>query len=143
MIERILLAVDDSPDSFAAARIAIELAAALHADLRAVHVGADHAFDKIVEAASGRPHVHARRREAGAAALARVAALAAASGVKAQIVMLTGDIAAAILDDARDWAANLIVMGRSARSASGEPGIGSRSRYVLEFADQPVLIVSP
>jgi len=38
MIERILVAVDDTRDSLAAARVAVELATALHAELRAGHV---------------------------------------------------------------------------------------------------------
>jgi len=38
-----MLAVDDTPDSVAATRVAVELAAALRAVLRVVHVSADHA----------------------------------------------------------------------------------------------------
>lgn len=143
MIERILLAVDDTLDSIAAARVAIEVAAALRAQLRVVHVDADHALDTIVEAASGRARADARRTEAGEALLARVRTLAAQAGVEAQAYVLTGDIAPAILDNARSWPADLVVLGKSTRSASGEPYIGSRSRHVLEFADQPVLIVPP
>ncbi|MBN9946213.1 universal stress protein, partial [Listeria monocytogenes] len=44
---------------------------------------------------------------------------------------------------AREWQADLVVLGKSSRSASGEPYIGARSRHVLEFADQPVVIVPP
>jgi nucleotide-binding universal stress UspA family protein len=142
MIERILLAVDDTSDSVAAARMAIELTAALHARLRVVHVDRDHALDKLVEAAGGRPHVDARLVEAGAAVLARVVSLAAAAGVEVEVEVLHGDVAPSILQDARTWPADLVVLGKSARSASGEPYIGTRSRHILEFADQAVLIVS-
>ena len=143
MIERILVAVDDTRDSLAAARVAIELAAALHAELRAVHVGVDHGLPKVVQAASGRPGVDARLVEAGTAVLARVTALAAARDVAVGVEVLTGEIAPAILDFARRWPADLVVLGKSSRSASGEPYIGARSRHVLEFAEQPVLIVPP
>jgi nucleotide-binding universal stress UspA family protein len=141
MIERILLAVDDTLGSVAAARVAIELARALRAQLRVVHVDTDHALARIVEATGGRPRADARRTEAGAAVLARFTAVAAESGVDAQAQMLSGDVAAVILDHARTWPADLIVLGRPARSASGEPYIGTLSRHILEFAERPVLLV--
>lgn len=143
MIERILVAIDDTPDSLAAARVAIELATALHAELRAVHVEEDHGLQRAVQAASDRPGVDARLAEAGAAVLARVTALAAAGGLDVQVEVLRGEIAPAILQDARRWPADLVVLGKSSRSASGEPYIGARSRHVLEFAEQPVLVVPP
>ena len=143
MIERVLVAVDDTRDSLAAARVAIELAVGLHAELRAVHVAGDHGLPGAVQAVSDRPGVDARLVQAGAAVLARVTALAAASGVEVRVEVLTGEVAPAILGYARSWPADLVVLGKSARSASGEPYIGERSRHVLEFADQPVLIVPP
>jgi len=143
MIERILVAVDDTRDSLAAARVAVELAAALHAELRAVHVAVDHGLPRVVQAASDRADVDARLAEAGAAVLARVTSLAAAQGLTVRAEVLTGEIAPAILGYARTWPADLVVLGKSARSASGEPYIGTRSRHVLEFAEQPVLVVPP
>jgi nucleotide-binding universal stress UspA family protein len=143
MIERIVVAVDDTRDSLAAAGVAIELAAALHAELRAVHVAVDHGLPEAVQAASDRADVDARLVEAGAAVLARVTALATAHGVPVRVEVLAGEVAPAILGYARTWPADLVVLGKSARSASGEPYIGSRSRHVLEFAAQPVLVVPP
>ncbi len=143
MIQRILVAVDDTPDSLAAARVAIELATALHAELRAVHVDVDHGLHKAVLAASGVPGVDARLAEAGAAMLARVTALAATHDIEVEVEVLSGEIAPAILANARAWPADLVVLGKSSRSASGEPYIGARSRHVLEFAEQPVLVVPP
>ncbi|HET8616551.1 MAG TPA: universal stress protein [Actinomycetales bacterium] len=143
MISRIMLAVDDTPDSVAAARVAVDLAAALHAALRVVHVGTDHALDAAVTRAGGRGAVGARRAEADAAVLARAVALAADAGVTAETDLLAGDIGPAVLDAASGWPADLVVLGRSARSATGEPYIGSRARHILEFAEQPVLVVPP
>jgi len=57
VIERVLLAVDDSPDSLAAARLAVELAGKLVARLRVVSVSADHVLEAAIEAATGRPEV--------------------------------------------------------------------------------------
>jgi len=119
VIERMLLAVDDSPDSLRAARAAIELAKTLHARLRIVHVRADHLVDAAVEAASGRPEVGARRAQSGAAILTRVALMAGAAGVVTETDLLVGDAGPMIVNAARVWQADLIVAGRSARSTTG------------------------
>jgi hypothetical protein len=55
MIERVPLAIDDTPDSRAATRLAVDLAAALKAPTRAVHLSADHLLDAAVQAASANP----------------------------------------------------------------------------------------
>lgn len=143
MIQRILLAVDDSPDSLAAARVAVELAGSLHAHLRAVHIRPDHALDSELEAATSRSAVALRREQAAAALLARIVELAARAGVDLETSFLAGDIAPAILDAARGWPADLVVIGKSRRAATGEPYVGSQTRSVLEFGEQPVLVVPP
>jgi nucleotide-binding universal stress UspA family protein len=141
VIERILLAVDDSPDSLAAARAAIELATGLGARLRAVHVRPNHCLDRELEAATSRAAVALRRERAAAAILARISALARTAGLPIETELLAGDIAPAILDTARGWAADLVVIGKSRRAATGEPYVGSQTRSVLEFGEQPVLVV--
>lgn len=143
MIERILLAVDDSPSSFAAARVAVDLAGVVHARLRAVHVSADHLLETALEVATGRPGAVARRGHSAVAVLARVSALADAAGVPVETDLLAGDVGPAVLEAARAWKADLLIVGRSARSASGEPYVGTQTRHILEFADQPVLVVPP
>jgi len=140
MIERILLAVDDSPDSLAATRLALFLARELHANVRAVHALADHELDAALEAATGRPP-GGRREQSVTRLLARVSSLAQAEGVEVDTVVLAGGIGSAILDAARASSADLIVIGKSARLATGEPYVGALTRHVLEFADQPVLVV--
>ena len=139
MITHILLAVDDSPDSLAATRLAVELAQGLGARIRAVHVRADHQFESAIEAATGSP-MGVRRDQAEASVLARVAALAQGRGVVVETVLLTGRVEPALLQAARDWSADLVVIGKSGRTAVGEPYVGSLTRHVLEFAEQPVLV---
>lgn len=143
MIERVLLAVDDSPDSLAATRLAIELAIQLHARLRAVHVSADHLLDAALAAATGRPEALAGRHSSASAVLERVTSLATAAGVDIDTELLAGDVAHAVLAAARAWAADMVIIGKSARSVSGEPYVGAQTRHILEFADQPVLVVPP
>jgi nucleotide-binding universal stress UspA family protein len=120
-MQRILVAVDDSAAGLAATRVAVGLAAQLGASLRLVHVIAD---------------------SPPATALFRhVEALARAAGVEAEHVELYGDPARLILEQARTWPAELIVIGRGLEREVGGPYVGREARMVLEFADQPVLVV--
>ncbi len=143
MIGRILLAVDESPDALAAARVAIELAGAVNARLRIVHVSADHLLDEALAAASNRPAAGERRVWSAVAMLTRVTALAEQSGLAPETSLLSGDVAPSILDDAETWHADLVVVGKSARAVTGQPYVGTQTRHILEFADQPVLVVPP
>ena len=140
MIERVLVAVDDSPASLAAARLAIELAGRLHARLLVVHVAADHELERALGAVSSRP-VAGRRDRSGVALLDRIAGLAAADGIAAETELRGGDIGSAVLAVAREWAADLVVIGTSTGPVSGEAYIGARARHILEFAEQAVLVV--
>jgi nucleotide-binding universal stress UspA family protein len=142
MIARILLAVDDSPASLAAVRLTSALAAALHARLRVVHVAVDHELGAALRRASANPHPTARVLEGQQALLTRLSTLAGEFGVEVEVGQLTGDVAPALLLDARRWGADLIVIGRSARS-TGDPYVGSHARQVLEFAELPVVVVPP
>jgi nucleotide-binding universal stress UspA family protein len=141
VIERVLLAVDDTPDSLAAARAAVELAGAVHAQLRAIHVSTDHLLDAALTAASDQTAV-LRREKAAVAVLERVCRMAEAAGVAVEADLLTGDVGPAILRVAGRWPADLVVVGRSARRTSGGTYVGAQTRHVLEFADQPVLVVA-
>lgn len=143
MITRLLLAVDDTVDSLAATRFAIGLARGEGCRVRAVHVSADGVLDEALRAASSRPGAPARRGQAEAAVLARVESLARAGGVDVETVLLTGEVGRTVLEEARRWHADLVVVGKSARSASGDPYVGAVTRHVLEFCEQPVLVVPP
>jgi len=143
MIQRILLAVDDSPDSLAAARLAIELAAGLGSHLRVVHVSADHGLDALLETVVTAPGVAGRRGLADVAILARVSAMAATAGISVETELLSGAVATAVLDAVQASDADLVVVGKSARAATGEPYVGTQTRHILEFAQRPVLVVPP
>lgn len=120
-MQRILVAVDDSPAGLAATRVAVGLAARLGASLRLVHVVAD--------------------SPPAAAVFRHVEALARVAGVEAEHVELYGEPARLILEQARTWPAELIVIGRGLDHEVGGPYVGRETRMVLEFADQPVLVV--
>ena len=139
-MQRILVAVDDSPAGLAAARVAVGLAAQLGASLRVVHVVADGDITAVLEA-SGDAELGKRRTAPTAALLRHVQGLASAADVTAETVELFGDTARLILEQARISMADLIVIGRGLDREVGRPYVGHETRIVLEFADQPVLVV--
>ncbi|GAA2154571.1 hypothetical protein GCM10009844_40600 [Nocardioides koreensis] len=140
MIRRVLLAVEDSPDALAASRVAVDLARRYRSRLRIVHVLVDHEFDAALVAATGTAREEGGR-PAATLVLRRVTAIAEAAGLEVETALLDGEVGQAILDDARRWAADVVVIGRSRRGSSGEPYVGTQTRHVLEFAEVPVLVV--
>ena len=143
MITRILVAVDDSPAALAAARAAIDLAGPLKARLRALSVIGDHTLRDTLVARSSFPDVPARREAAGVSLLEHVAELARQAAVEIETRQLGGEPARLILAEARAWAADLVVIGKSGRHRLGEPYVGGQTAHVLEFADRPVLVIPP
>ncbi|MEU5261971.1 universal stress protein [Amycolatopsis sp. NPDC021455] len=137
MIARVLLAVDDTPAGFAAARVAIGLASDIGATVRAVHVLADHELSALL----GTGTVCERRALAGSHVLHHVAELALAARVSCEPLMAEGDPVPAILAQAGAWPADLVVLGRSTRPGPGRPSLSTTVRHLLELADRPVLVV--
>jgi nucleotide-binding universal stress UspA family protein len=123
MIERILLAVDDSAPAFAAADVAIELAGTLAAELRAITVAEE-------------GHEPAR-------VLHAVAARARRGGVHAETDAVSDGLPPfeQALAEAERWGADVIVMGRSDQRRLGPAYVGSQTSRLLEFAEIPVLVV--
>lgn len=121
MIERILVAVDDSPPALAAGALAIELAAAVDGRLHLVTVadggGSSAALDHVAN-------------------LARAAQLDPVTTTARR-----GQAFEALLAIASDWSADLVVMGRSDRRRPGAAYVGSQTEHLLEFTHIPVLVV--
>lgn len=147
-MHRVLLAVDDSPAALRAARVAVRLAAERDGVLRAVTVVADHAITEHLRAVGtgvgGEPRrdgVAERQAQTASAVLRYVARLADEAGVPVQTLHLDGEPAREVLRQARDWQADVIVLGRSDEPGLGHRYVGSQARQVLEFAEQPVLVV--
>jgi len=140
-LRRLLVAVADSPASLAAARSAVELAARLGAQLRAVHVVSDGRLAALLGTVE--PGTGARGSPAPEAVpvLAHVAELARRAGVPVSTVQHEGEVGPSVLDEARSWDADLIVVGRTTRRGAGDPFIGVDAQRVLEFCDCPVLVV--
>lgn len=133
MIRRILAAVDDSPAGLRAARDAIDLAVLAHASLRVVHV--------VAEAAETPPSTTGSPGASGQELLDYVLRFAEPVGVNAQSFLLHGYPGEQILRAAREWSADMIVIGRRDTGGAGEPYVGGETREVLEFSECPVLVV--
>jgi nucleotide-binding universal stress UspA family protein len=133
---RILLAVDDSPGGVRAAREAVRLASAMDAHLRAVTV--------MPEPAGGVAGT-SRAAEVGpgdsAAVLDFVLEIAAREQLAVETLVLSGQPARVVLDQARAWPADLIVVGRSGRHHIGEHYVGADVKHILEFSESPVVVV--
>jgi nucleotide-binding universal stress UspA family protein len=140
-LNRLLLAVADSPASLAAARAAVALAARLGAELRVVHVVPDGALRELLAGTQRPPGPAGERGAEPVPVLRHVAGLAQRAGVPVTTVRHEGDVGACILEEARHWGAELIVVGRTTRHGAGDPFIGVEAQRVLEFSDCPVLVV--
>ena len=134
---RVYLCVDGSRASLVAVGAAIDLCRRWQSSLRVAYVV------EAVEGGDGRASKARREdmRASGRSMLKRVEAMAAGREVKAEPKILEGVPFEAILRDAREWNADLIVMGRSGRTGTGRIMLGSEAERVLEFTDRPVLIV--
>ena len=141
MVTRVLVAVDDSPASLAAARLAVELAGGWGATVRAITVLADGALVESIESVRPGSEPELRIGEAGASLLAHVRGLGEQAGVSVEPLVRSGVPYRCILDEAAAWPADVVVMGRSDRTGPASPYVGSEVARVLEFADCPVLVV--
>lgn len=146
MYGRILVAVDGSATSKLGLRHAIALAKGLKARLRVLNV-----LDVrlMVPALGGYSEagVEALVADAGKTgrdAIDHAAAAASKSGVKHETALVQGRgrlVSDVIVEDAKKWRADLIVMGTHGRRGFNRLLMGSDSERVLASAPVPVLLV--
>jgi nucleotide-binding universal stress UspA family protein len=140
-IQRVLVAVDDSPAALRAALVALDLAAGWHASVLLVNVSADHVLGRLLDTTTPANGVTDRVEESGRAILRHVTEIAEPLGVAVDAVQLAGEPFREILEQAQSWKAELIVMGLSDRRGPSSPYVGSVAAHVLEFSECPVLVV--
>lgn len=135
----ILIAMDGSPTSFDAVRRGLDLAAALAAEARTLHV-----VEPPVPYSSefGLPpdellQVATRESEAVVATLRRAVSIPE----ETPYLVRVGRPADVILDVAREWPTDLIVIGSHGRSGVARVLLGSVAESVVRRAPCPVLIV--
>ena len=142
---KILVAVDGSPGSNNALQEAIQLAQALGARLRLVHVMDELGWVNGFE--SARASVDAvlpRMRQAGEKLLAKGLAQAIAANVEGEselVLQSAGRVGDSIVEEAARWGADLIVAGTEGRHGVNRLLLGSSAEQIVRHAGVPVLLV--
>ena len=144
MYQRILVPVDGSPTSLTGLREAIRLAKNQHAALRLVHVVDEFVMDSAYPPAYDFPVFQKALRETGQRTLDKALAVARESGVTAEahlVETIGGNTAELIVEAARQWPADLIVMGTHGRRGVRRLLMGSDAGLVVHTSPVPVLMV--
>lgn len=145
MYRHILVAVDGSPTSDRALAEALALAGEQHAALRLVHV-----IDTVPPIAGIEmidvEGLQKAIRDTGEQVLERARAQAAAAGIGTDTrlidLAITGTrIATRIVAEAKNWPADLIVLGTHGRHGLDHLLLGSVAEGVARIATTPVLLV--
>jgi nucleotide-binding universal stress UspA family protein len=144
MYQRILVPVDGSEVSKRGLQEALKLSKALGGHLRLVHIVDDSALALNPETGIAAAPLVEDFAEGGKEILEEARKLAAAQGVDAEVALhenFTGRIADLIVDEAKKWRAELIVMGTHAHGGIRHAVLGSDADAVLHGAEVPVLLV--
>jgi nucleotide-binding universal stress UspA family protein len=149
MFEKILVAIDSSESSRTIFTAALMLAKANNSKLMLVHVlvVVDNLYpgDAFMGIPESAVRVYAQRLEQqeqeGIAKLRSLVAAATAAGISTEFTQHIGDPGKSICKLARNWNANLIVIGRRGLHGLSELFLGSTSNYVLHHAPCNVLTI--
>jgi universal stress protein A len=135
--KRILCAVDFSPDSLAAFHVAVETARLYSASLHIFHV--------IEAQPAVPPQVEIRIVEEANAAMEKLVASAESSldGLAFTTEVTSGQAFVEIVERAREWRADLIVLGSKGITSLEEIIIGGTAENVMKEAPCSVLVVRP
>jgi len=147
MYRRILVPYDGSPPSRLGLAEAVKLARETEAKLCIVHV-----IDELLGATGFEPYaiyaqdVLTRMRKTGMELLEEARLQAAAQGVVAETRLAESgghQIVDRMVEQARAWRADLIVIGSHGRRGAAHLFMGSDAEHLMRLAPMPVLIVKP
>ncbi len=144
MYRRILVPVDGSDTAKKGLEEAIKLAEALESELRVVHIVDDSVLAMNPEAGVAAAPLVEDFAESGRQILEEARALASARGTPVGVVLhenFTGRVADLIVDEAKKWQAELIVMGTHGRRGIRHAVLGSDAEAVVHASLVPVLLV--
>jgi len=136
-----LVAVDGSHTSDMALQEALKLATETKAQLHLVHVSD---ISPAVEGGLDPETFRRMARQEGNEVLSKVASLASHSGVNVETVLLEAgprQRSKAIVDEAKRWEADLIVMGTHGRAGVARLVLGSVAEGVVHVAPVPVILI--
>ena len=145
MYQKILVPVDGSDTSTGGLLEAIKLAQAGGGKLRLVHVVNTAVFALDYAAVTtGLDNLPGRLRDYGQAALSTAEDVVRQNGLQSESLLLetlsdnTGEL---IVTQAKEWPADIIVMGTHGRRGLARLAVGSHAEYVLRHTPIPVLLV--
>ncbi|MGE5771641.1 MAG: universal stress protein [Hyphomicrobiales bacterium] len=146
MYKHILVAIDGSDTSNLALQESMKLAKEQQAALRLVHVVDETPTYMTTDTAYALADFQKAMREAGQKVLTTCAATARQAGVEVDtkfIVLqtLTQRICDAIIEEAKRWPADLIVIGTHGRHGFNHLLLGSVAEGVIRLAASPVLVI--
>ncbi len=144
MYDKILVAVDGSETSTRGLNEAIRLAKIHGSQLRLVHIVNEFILDVTYSPGLYPENLIESLRRGGKAILEAALAAAQSAGAKADSVMLEsigGVPADFILAQAKDWKADLIVMGTHGRRGLLRLALGSNADLVVRGATMPVMLI--
>jgi nucleotide-binding universal stress UspA family protein len=146
MYQRILVSIDGSPTSERGLDEAVELAKAFGSALQLVHVVDPIPFTVGYEALgrdTGRDIDSIEQAAQGMLDAAKARAVAAgAKHVETMLIeRMTARISERIVEQAKDWGAELIVIGTHGRRGVGRMLLGSHAEQTVRIAPVPVLLV--
>lgn len=156
MLQKILIATGDSPESAEVFKSGLTLAEKYGAQISILHVL--NLFQNGLEAVSnpfmggGYPMMNdlviqqyqkelQDREQRGMERLESYAREATARNIKAGIFQNIGDAGRTICETAKNYSADVIVMGRNQKSMLSEIFLGSTSNYVLHHAPCSVMVI--
>lgn len=144
MYQRILVPVDGSPTSLKGLAEAIRLARLTGGQIRLMHMVDALSAAMAVGAYAISADVIDQLRADGEQMLQQARAQAVAGGVAADSVLdegVRGRLADWVVEQARAWPADLVVLGTHGRRGVGRLLLGSDAEQVLRAAPVPVLLV--
>jgi len=144
MYRKILVPVDGSKPSAKGLDEAIRLAKDQGGEIRLVHVVNEFILDPAYSPQAYAPNVIESIRSGGRGLLDRASAVVRSHGVQCDAVLLEsvgGPAADFIVAQAKEWPADLIVMGTHGRRGLRRLAMGSDAEGVVRLAPVPLLLV--
>lgn len=145
MYKRILVPIDGSETSNKALVAALQLARDLGGRVRLIHVVEELAYLTGYEQYGGySAELLKVMRENGAKVLNDGMAIAQAAGVEADNLLFDnfgGRLAEVVADAAKQWNAELVVVGTHGRRGVGRMLLGSGAEQILRLSPVPVLVI--
>jgi nucleotide-binding universal stress UspA family protein len=144
MYKKILVPVDGSETSTRGLNEAIKLAKEQGACIRLVHVVNEFILDPAYSPQAYAPNVIESIREGGRKLLEQASLLVRQQGVACETALLEsvgGPASDFVVAQARDWPADLIVMGTHGRRGLRRLAMGSDAEGVMRVTPVPLMLV--